>query len=156
MILSVMMMNDGKIDASELKAVVIPRFLLPPSAVNGMVEIVNDVFGSASASYVLDNNKCERSDIVDNEYRHIFEKVKRKYKKKNFVYITEMPFFVVMHRIETEEILWFFMIKSTIKHVKEGIYNAYDEDRKRLGGIVTVPHDMKKMKKRLHKAKGAK
>lgn len=140
-----------QIDASELNAVVIPRILLPPTAVNGMVELMNDIFGSASASYILDNNKCERSVTVDNEYRHIFERVKRKYKKKDFVYITEMPFFVVMHRIETAEILWFYMITSTIKHVEEGIYNAYDEDRKRLGGIITVPHNMKKMKKRLDK-----
>ena len=143
-----------QIDASELNAVVIPRILLPPTAVNGMVELMNDIFGSASASYILDNNKCERSVTVDNEYRHIFERVKRKYKKKDFVYITEMPFFVVMHRIETAEILWFYMITSTIKHVEEGIYNAYDEDRKRLGGVITVPHDMKKMKKRLDKARG--
>ena len=144
-----------QIDASELNAVVIPRILLPPTAVNGMVELMNDIFGSASASYILDNNKCERSVTVDNEYRHIFERVKRKYKKKDFVYITEMPFFVVMHRIETAEILWFYMITSTIKHVEEGIYNAYDEDRKRLGGVITVPHDMKKMKKRLDTARGA-
>lgn len=144
-----------QINASELNAVVIPRVLLPPSAVNGMVRIVNDIFGSASASYILDNNKCERSATLDNEYRNIFEKVKRKYKKKDFVYITEMPFFVVMHRIETAEILWFYMITSTIKHVEEGIYNAYDEDRKRLGGVITVPHDMKKMKKRLDTARGA-
>lgn len=144
-----------QINASELNAVVIPRVLLPPSAVNGMVRIVNDIFGSASASYILDNNKCERSTTLDNEYRNIFEKVKRKYKKKDFVYITEMPFFVVMHRIETAEILWFYMITSTIKHVEEGIYNAYDEDRKRLGGVITVPHDMKKMKKRLDTARGA-
>ena len=143
-----------QIDASELNAVVIPRILLPPTAVNGMVVLMNDIFGSASASYILDNNKCERSVTVDNEYRHIFERVKRKYKKKDFVYITEMPFFVVMHRIETAEILWFYMITSTIKHVEEGIYNAYDEDRKRLGGVITVPHDMKKMKKRLDKARG--
>ena len=143
-----------QIDASELNAVVIPRILLPSTAVNGMVELMNDIFGSASASYILDNNKCERSVTVDNEYRHIFERVKRKYKKKDFVYITEMPFFVVMHRIETAEILWFYMITSTIKHVEEGIYNAYDEDRKRLGGVITVPHDMKKMKKRLDKARG--
>ena len=146
-------MNE-KIDASELNAVVIPRILLPPSAINGIVKLANDIFGGASASYILDNEECKRSLALDNEYEQIFKRLQRKYKKKNFVYITEMPFFVVMHRTETAEILWFYMINSTIKHVEEGIYNTSDEDRKRLGGLITVPHDMKKMKKRLDKTRG--
>ena len=144
----------GKIDASMINAVVIPRIILPVSAVNGVVEMASDVFGSASASYILDNNKCKRSVAVDNEYRQIFENIKRKYRKKDFVYITEMPFFIVMHRIETADTLWFFMITSTIKHVEEGVYESYEKERKQSGGIVTIPHDMKKMKKRIDKARG--
>lgn len=146
----------GKIDANRINALVIPRNLLPPSAVNGVVEIASEVFGSASASYILDNNKCEQSLAVDNEYKQIFEKIRQKYRKKDFVYITEMPFFIVLHRVETADILWFFMITSTIKHVKEGLYESYERERKQSGGIITVPHDMKKMKKSLDKARGSK
>ena len=144
----------GKIDASMINAVVIPKILLPVSAVNGVVEMASNVFGSASASYILDNNKCERSVLINNEYREIFEKLKQKYKKKNFIYITEMPFFIVLHRVETADTLWFFMITSTMKHDEEGVYDSYEKERKHYGGIVTVPHDMKKMKKKLDKARG--
>lgn len=144
----------GKIDASRIDVLVIPRILLPVSAVNGVVEMASDVFGSASASYILDNNKCERSALINNEYRQIFEKIKRKYKKKNFIYITEMPFFIVLHRVEVADTLWFLMITSTTKHVEEGVYESYEKERKQSGGIITIPHDMKKMKKRIDKARG--
>ena len=146
-------MNE-RIDVSKINAVVFPRILLPHSVVNGVVEIATEVFGSASASYILNNNKCERSVTVDNEYRQIFENIKQKYRKKDFVYITEMPFFIVLHRVETADTLWFFMITSTMKHDEEGVYDSYEKERKHYGGIVTVPHDMKKMKKKLDKARG--
>lgn len=138
-----------KVDASEINAVVIPRKFTPPCAVKAIVSVLIDVFGSASSSYILDEKPCEKTVMVDQEYRGIFNKIQKKYRRKNYIYVTEMPFFIVLHRVETSDTLWYITITNVMKLVKEGHYDSHAKMRESMGGIVTIPYSAKKMKKRL-------
>ena len=140
-----------KIDASEIDAVVIPRSFTPPCAIEAVLNVLIEVFGRASSSYILNENPCEKSVIIDSEYKRIFEDIQKKYKKKNYVYVTEMPFFIILHRVETANALWYLMITNIIKLVEEGHYDSHTEMRSLMNDVVTIPYNMKKMKKNVDK-----
>ena len=144
-------MITKKINVSEIDAVVIPRSFTPPCTVKAIVEILTEVFGSASSSYILSDYPCEKSIIIDREYKQILENIQKKYKKKNYVYVTEMPFFIILHRVETADTLWYLMITNIMKLVKEGKFNSHTKVRSLMNEVVTIPYDMKKMKKSVNK-----
>lgn len=144
-------MTEKSIDVSKINAVVIPRNSTPPCAVKAVLKVLIDIFGSASSSYVLDKNPCNKVVMVDQENRRIFKNIQKKYKKKNYVYVTEMPFFIVLHRVETLDIMWYITITNIMKLVKEGRYDSHTKTRESMGGVVTISYDMKKMIKQLKK-----
>ncbi len=139
----------GQKKIEDIDVMVIPRILLPLCAVNGLVEVLNNIFGKAYASYRVDDIECTKIAMIDSEYQNIFKRIKQKSKKKNHIYITEMPFFIVMHRIEVSDNAWYYMIQNTIKLVGEGHYDAYDKERALAGGVVTASYNMKKFEKKL-------
>lgn len=140
-----------KIDVSKIDAVVIPRNLTPPCTVKAVLNVLIEVFERASSSYTLDKSPCEETVLIDQEYKQIFEGIQKEYNRKNFVYVTEMPFFIILHRVEAPDALWYIMITNVMKLVKEGHYDAHTKTRNLHGGVVTIPYDMKKMKKQLDK-----
>jgi len=144
-------MTIKKINVSKINAVVIPRNFTPPCTVKAIVEVLIEVFGSASSSYVLSDDPCEKSVIIDREYKGILKNIQSKYKKKNYVYVTEMPFFIILHRVETADTLWYLMITNIVKLVKEGKFNSHAKMRSLMNEVVTIPYDMKKMKKSVDK-----
>lgn len=143
--------TTGKINIKDIDVVVIPRILLPMCAVKGLVETLKEFFDNIYVSYKLDDIECNKTSIVSNEYREIFKKVKRKNKKKNHVYTTEMKFFIVMHRIAVADDLWYYMIQNTIKLIGENYYDSHDETIKHKGGYITIPYNMKEFEKKMKK-----
>ena len=98
------------VNVSKINAVVIPRDLTPHSATVKVVELMKEIFNGVSPSYILHKCPCDMAIEVDNGYREIFENLRDTYKKKDFVYITEMPFFVILHRDKADDNLWYNMI----------------------------------------------
>jgi len=134
---------NKKIDVSQIDALVIPREFTPRCATIAVVDVMKEVFGGASASHILSKKPCDKTITIDDEYRQIFENLRDTYRKKDFVYITEMPFFVILHRREVKEILWFYMITSTMKLVETGQF-----ERKNME-ITTIPYNMRKLDKKI-------
>lgn len=125
--------------------VVIPKNLTPLCTVEPFVKIVKKVFKDACASIATDVEPCEDSSIVEKRYEDVFKNIKKDYKKERHIYVTETAFFIVLHRIETSDVLWIRTVLDTIESVQKETYNYQTGLRENGFRVVSVTslHDMR-------------
>lgn len=140
-----------------LDAILVSKRFAPARCIEIIASVVQEMFKNTEVIYGEDDSesKCrECEDICDLKEKCIktLSIVKSRWKKDDFVYVTDMGVAILIRKINVSDFEWEIVVPSLLDGVSTGHFGLGIKEDTR-NDVVTIPYDMKIIRNKL-KEKG--